>query len=674
MKLISERTLSAASLILLPALMMAQTRVPYRERILNADGTMNWREWEAIARSYHSEQSLQWRLGPSAAELNVTPATPVPTVPQPDPQGLWKAGLDAALANAFCVTSDKLPRNEAEEARLQDGGGGWQLSGQLLFAPSSTAPAEFRYGSANMRAFDGAMARKFNAQGELETRALCMRLRAEWTPDWWNRNNISTPSTPAVVRLKKALPDLPLPPVATARGDIQASITGFLAFSNGVIAWAGTGNDAYCGGFGDNTPCESYLQLPPGKVPTALALTGLNEFLVATVWDINTRRGQLAVIAVGPADPANVGPTHTGRYGWGVQSWPVIRGLKLLGFVDLPMSAPTSVSVSISAGGQKFRGFNTWYEDLNQQKVRDEWLARNCPVVMYPDCLREGIWKQLARAGYAIVASRAENRVSFVDLRPLLAYYRKMYLTTEANWQQTANSNQGPGPNQWPYTFDAVPEQKPRIVATMRVMQPTAVVARKFVEGTNARAGFQGGAWHERFYHAWVASMDGTLQQFDVKALVDDRFTAQVSSTPIRTLKVGLNPVQIAEPILGSSPADDLYVVSRASREVHAFTYRGEPLGVLRDSRLVDPVGITIGPNGAGYGGSGAGYAIGARVLTILDYNGQQVHDYGMYLPGGDAEQWPFRNPVTGQRDLFQHGYSNRLPGKPFQYTFDEVI
>lgn len=652
----------------------AQTRIPYRERILNVDGTINWREWEYIARNFHTEQALQWRLGPTANELNFIPATPPPTIPQPDPQGLWKGGLDASLANAFCVTSDRLPRSEAEEARLQDGGGGWQLSGQLLFAPQPSAPPEFRFGAANMRAFDGAMARKFNARGELETRALCMRLRAEWTPDWWNRNNISTPTTPVVARLKQAIPDLPLPPVATARGDIQASITGFLAFSNGVIAWAGTGNDPYCGGFGGNTACESFLRLPPGKIPTALAVTGLNEFLFATVWDVNTRRGQLAVIAVGPEDPANIGPQHTGRYGWGVQSWPLIRGLKLLGFVDLPMSAPNSLSVSISAGGEKFRGFEDWHENLNIQSVRDRWHARNCPVVMYPDCLRTDIWKQLARAGYAIVASRAENRVAFVDLRPLLSYYRRMYLTTESNWVQTSNANQGPGPNQWPYTFDFAPEQRPRVVSTLRINQPSAVIARKLTEGTSARSGYFGDPWHERFYQAWVASMDGTVQLFDVRSLVDDRFTPQVSTTPRRTIRVGLNPVQIAEPIKGSSPNDDLFVVSRASREIHVFTYRGESLGVLRDSRLVDPVAITIGPNGGGYGGAGAGYAFWARVLTILDYNGQQVHDYGMHIPGGDAEQWPYRNPTTGQIDPFQHGFTNRLPGKPFQYSFDEVI
>lgn len=674
MKAIQFQSLFAGLLLLGSAIASGQSRIPYRERIMNSDGTMNWREWESIARNFHTETALQWRLGPTAVELNGAPTAPPPTIPQPDPQGLWRGGLDATLANNFCVTSDKLPRNEREESLLQDGGGGWQLSGQMLFSPSPSAAPEFRFGSANMRAFDGAMARKFNANGVLETRALCMRMRAEWTADWWNRNNISTPSTPVVTRLKQAIPDLPLPPVATTRGDIQASITGFLAFSNGVIAWAGTGNDPYCSGFGGNTACESYLKLPEGKVPTALALTGLNEFLLATVWDINTRRGQLAVIAVGSADPANIGDTHTGRHGWGVQSWPIIRSLKLLGFVDLPMSAPTSLSVSIAAGGMKFRGFDDWHENLNLESVRRQWLARNCPVVPYPDCLRTDIWKQLARAGYAIVASRAENRVSFVDLRPLLAYYRKMYLTTEANWVQTANANQGPGAQQWPYTFEAVPEQRPRVVSTIRVTQPTAVIARKLAEGTNARAGYQGDAWHERFFHAWVASMDGTLQQFDVKRLVDDRYPAQVSATPLRVLKVGLNPVQIAEPIVGSSPADDLFVVCRASREIHSLTYKGDLLGVLRDSRLVDPVAITIGPNGAGYGGSGAGLAMWARVLTILDFNGQQVHDYGMYLPGADAEQWPFRNPVTGLKDLFQHGFSNPVPGKPFQYTFDEVI
>ena len=507
-----------------------------------------------------------------------------------------------------------------------------------------------------------------------------MRIRPGWYGDWWNRNNVSTPRTPVVDRLKAADPSLPLPAIATARGEIQSSVTGFLAFQNGVIAAAGTGNDAYCNGFATGTACEGSIKLPEGKVPTALALTAMNEFLFATVWDIKTRRGQLAVIAVGPDDPANIGPSGTGRYGWGAQSWPTIKGLKLLGFVDLPMAAPTSLSVSISTGSQKFRGFQTWTEDLRQQSIRDAWYQRQWD--------REGVdvqWRKMASAGYAIVASRAENRVSIVNLRPLLAYYRKMYLTTQFNFDQTANDRQGPAASQWPYTFDFAPEQKPVVLGSLAIPQPTAVYAPKRSEGTNSLSGWDGLDWNFRYRQAWVASFDGTVRVFDVTSIGDPTLTPVMPRTPKFTLRVGVNPVQITSPISSVTPNDEVFIVSRGTREIATFSYKGSPVSVLRDSRLIDPVFVTIGPDGAGYGGRGPGKAMGAKVLTVLDFNGKTVHDYGMYTPNYPAayqpgrldswfvEQWPFLSP-SGVLQPYQYGYGEVLPGKPFQFSFDEVI
>lgn len=548
------------------------------------------------------------------------------------------------------------------------------MSGQLLFNPDADAPKAFTYGSANMRNFDGALAAIKNTQGELETRALCMRLRAEWYPDWWNRNNISTPTTPVVERLKKEMPDLPLPPVATARGEVQVSVTGALAFQNGVIAVAGTGNDSYCNGFADGTPCETSIKLPDGKVPTALAQTAMNEFLFATVWDVKARKGQLAVIAMGSDGPSSVSVAHNGRRGWGTQSWPTIHGMKLLGFVDLPMVAPTSLSVSLSTGTGSFRGTDDWYDNLSRQSVRDAWYNRK-----WNDGTQETMWKQLAGAGYAVVASRAENKVAFVDLRPLVNYYRTMYLTSQANWDQTAQANQGPNANQWPYTFTYAPAQTPKVLATLEAPQPTAVYARQRSSGTNGRAGFEGLDWMEKYKHTWVASMDGTLRQYDVESLGNPTLTPKAPSV-IRTVKVGPNPTQLAGPIKGDVRNDDLFVVSRGSRAVHVLDFKGTPLGVLRDTRMQDPVFVAVGANGAGYGGAGAGKAIGARVLTVLDYEGKQVHDYGMYVenvPGRtdpwSDEQWPYLGP-DGKKQQFQHGFSNKLDGKPFMFSFDEVI
>jgi len=656
----------------------------WRELILNADGTINAAEYRRVAEAYNTEEMLNYRLGPTYADVFPNATETVPTVYQPDPNGLWKGGVNKALADKFCQTPDKLIQSDAPGGYGDGygGGGGWIVSGQMLFLPDANAPQEFRAGAANMRAFDGALAIR-SSDGNAQ--ALCMRMRAEWRPDWWNRNNISTPTASAIPRIEARYPNLPFPPVATARGQIQTSVTGVLAFRNGVIGAAGTGNDAYDG---IGSLAAPVLQLPPGKIPTALALTAMNEFLFATVWDVNTQRGQLAVIAVGPEDPSNIGPADTGRYGWGVQSWPNLRGLKLLGFVDLPMAAPDSLGVSLSTGTQKFRGFETWRgPELRTQSGRDAWNQRS--GLAYDAFLGDDqYWKLLAGAGYAVVGSRAENRVALIDLRPLLSFYRSMYLTTQANWDQTANTNQGPGPNQWPYTFEFRPEQRPTVLGTIEVTQPTAVFAWQKRAGTNTLSGWEeNGRWNQLGKIVTIASMDGTIRQYNVESLVDPTLTPAMPTAPLRTWQAGFNPTQITAPLAGASRTDDLYVVSRSTRRVYIYNYKGEQHGVLADSRLVDPVFLTIGPNLAGFGGAGKDRSLNAQTLTILDYNGKIVHDYGFridnyparYQPGRmdvslTQEQWPFLGPDGRTVQQFQYGWGNPLPGKPFTFSMDEVI
>lgn len=675
----------------------------WRELVVNGDGSINGNEYVRVANNYNTAEIMDYRLGPTAADFGSAASDDNrPTIYQPDAQGLWKGGTDRAYADQTCRTSEGLPRSEAEEAALQDEGGGWIESGQMLYLPDANAPAQERTGVANARAFDGAQSVKYVRNGDgsfkldangnriIQKIALCMRMRTGIYGDWWNRNNISAPTTPVVTRLLQQYPDLPLPAIATARGEIQASITGFLAFRNGVIAAAGTGNDSYCNGFGDGTACETSIQLPAGKVPTALALSAMNEFLFVTVWDTARRQGQLGVIAVGPADPANIGPGATGRNGWGVQSWPTIRALKLLGFIDLPMAAPNTLSVALNSGTQKYRGFSSWAGDgLNTQAVRDEWNRRSLlsPTAFLPDT---EYFKLLSATGYAVVGSRAENKVAIVDLRPLTDFYRRMYLTTQANWDQTANSNQGPGDNQWPYAFTFRPEQRPVVLGALSITQPTAVYARQRRSGTNTLSGWDTNDWNELSKLVTIASMDGTVRQYDVSGLMDPTKTSVMPTSPVRQWQAGANPTQIATPIAGAARTDDLFIVSRGERMIRIFSYKGDPVATLNDKRLVDPVFVTIGQNLAGYGGRGQNLAMWANVITVLDYNGKLTHDYGMFINAYDVaydprrgnspndpltpEEWPFLAADGRTRQPFQYGFGNPVAGKPFMFTIDEVI
>ncbi|MCU0676962.1 MAG: hypothetical protein MUE69_29765, partial [Myxococcota bacterium] len=578
---------------------------------------------------------------------------------------------DRDLADRFCVTSDRLPRNEAEEAMLYDGGGGWIFSGQLLFVPDPShadyEPA-FRFGSANARAFDAAMAR-IDEGGTLVTRALCMRMRAEWQPDWWNRNAISTPTTPPTQLMAERDPTLPLPPIATARGEQQTSVTGFLAFQNGLITVAGTGNDTYTSISDRPYPT---VRLPEGMVPTALASTPGNEFVLATVWDVPNRRGGVAVIVAGPGDEPATVPD-----GFGTHSWPTVLELKYLGFVELPFAAPMAISVTHSAAMDNLRGTRV-VEDgalLSTQAQRD--LYREIPWNDASD-LR---YRNVAQAGFALISSRAENRVAVVDLRRLFQFYRSMYLTTPANWEATREGNQGPGPRQWPYTFEGEPSQVPEVLGVFEVPQPTAVYASQRATGTNVRA--PDGNESAGYGYGLVASLDGTVRMFDLTSVGDPTQIASLPATPRTTVTVGPNPTQITSPLDGDGRTDDLFVVARGGRAIHVFDYRLRPIDVLRDGRMVDPVYVTLGSNGAGFGGSGPDFATNARVLTVLDHRGQQVVDYTMRVGGRfdasfdgeqqDAEEWPHVD-ASGSPVRFLHGYSNPLPGRPFMFTVDEVI
>lgn len=652
----------------------------WRELILNADGTINWSEYARVAGNYHTAEMVSYRLGPSAVDYGEP--EPAAAIYQPEPNGLWKGGLNRALADRFCQTSERLIQSDSPTGYGDGfgGGGGWIWSGQLLFAPDSNAPAELSAGVANARAFDGAMATRAS---DGSTQALCMRMNASWYADWWNRNNISAPTTPAVANLRRRDAALPLPAIAIARGDIQNSVTGFLAFQNGVIAAAGTGNDSYSG---IGNLVEPVVRLPAGKVPTALALSAMNEFLLVTVWDAAQRKGQLGVIAVNPEDPANIGPQDTGRYGWGVQSWPTVRSLKLLGFIDLPVAAPNTLSVTLSTGTMKFRGFNEWRgTGLNTQAERTRWLERsNLPFDTFIP--QTEYWRLLASAGYAVMGSRAENKVVIVDLRPLMRFYRDQYLTTQAKWDETANSNQGPGDAQWPYSFAHKPEQRPVVLGTLDVVQPTAVFARQLRSGTNTLSGWDRLSWNHLSTLLTVASLDGTVRQFDVRSLIDPARSPVMPTEPVRSWRVGRNPVQVTTPIAGAVRTDDLYIVSRGTREVGIYSYKGDRHAVLKDRRLKDPVNLIIAQQGAGYFGAGKNLALQAQGLAILDHEGRTVHVYGMFIPNYPAtyqpgrldsfwvEQWPYAGPDNPAVQPFQYGTGRTMPGKPFAFSIDEVI
>jgi len=658
----------------------------WSERILNADGTINQAEYRAVANSYNAEATLQYRLGPTAADFGFTDQPARLWGPDPTEYGLWPSGILPANNPGEpekCVRSENLPRSDQEARARGMEGPGWLFGGAHAFVPDDPNHPDLRFGVGNTSGGDGVV---FEPSG-----GLCMRMRARWYNDWWTRNNIAAPANPQIRTLAGQRPDLPLVPVAIARGRANANQISFAAFRDGTIAPMVIGNSAP--ERFDPTP----VQLPAGMVPTALAVTPYNEFLVVTVWDTNTVSGKLAFIALRPRQMALGSPTQTPntRWYWGLPGAWTNLGMKLLGFVDLPMAAPTSVDVSNHVVLGNPRGNsdndNPAFGDLSRQSARDLWRG----VSPYYEI--QNFWRQSAQAGYAVVASRAEDLVTFVDMGPLYRYYREMYLTTQANFNRTVDSSTT-DPQKWPFTFAVEPRQRPLVSTSIRVDQPTSVSAGI---QTTTIAGIDRSTWFgesgtpgwspnenwpgyptpispERIFarrRAFVASMDGTVRIFDVAGLnfPNAPNAGTVPSTPIGSFQVGRNPTFGFTNGLSTAP-DDLFLVSRGDRSITFAFPNGQIQGVLRDSRLVDPVGVAVSLNQSGFGGSGPGRAASAHTLSVVDFNGKQILTYAVERRRGapHPEQWPFTTPSGPS--LFLFGSAAPFPGKPFMIDNEEII
>jgi hypothetical protein len=408
-------------------------------------------------------------------------------------------------------------------------------------------------------------------------------------------------------------------PVGVARGMHTWSNCGVIVFANGLVCSAGT-----CTAVGTNPT----LRLPEGKLPTALSVTGRNEFALITVVDIKAkpRKAQLAVIALTGCKP---GFAHEWQAPHpGLPSVAMIAGMKLLGFVDLPgMAVPTAVSGVGEFGGERLADPKSG----NIGSFRD--------YDMSTEGARNYFRGYASGAGWAVVAATYEDKVAFVDLQPLFQYYRGMYCTTAENYRKTCD--QGPAPKQWPYTFEAEPGQQPVVVKTMRVPEPTAVLAGF---GTKDRA------------RAYVASRDGKVAVFKVGGLATDAPAAADEIGQVETVQVGRNPVSLAYQRYSS---DEVIAVSRGDRELAWIKTAGSGSTVvrrLRDSRLTDPVQCEVVET----------HGIETALLTVCDFAGQKIVNYRYgelrFATNGGAK---FGMGEKGG-DPFECGGLLEFPGPPF--------
>ncbi len=418
-------------------------------------------------------------------------------------------------------------------------------------------------------------------------------------------------------------------------------VNSIMAFQNGLLGTAGS----------NTAGSQNTAQLDAGNVPTAVAVTNSGEFALVTVWDTANVRGRVAVVAL----------SEKGTRNWGGAARPGLPNfgnwgfMKIIGYVDLPgMAAPTDISVTtgvhtesmhrlFTSAGQDF--ITSDDIDLSNESLRQTFAPGGVNTDSF------------AQAGVAVVTSKSERKVSFIDLKPLFAYYRSMYFGSRSNFDKTATVGQGA--SQWPYAFSAAASQVPTVIKTVALAnRPTAV-----------KVNVSGGV-----NRAWIATEDGTLHFY---SLGDYAFGGNASPDAIRetgSVAVGKNPTHIAywkqdatKPEQGTDAINTgVIVVSRGERKIDWVNFSpdnngGSILRTLRDSRLVDPVSAEDNDN----------HGTESHLLTVADYSGKQIanYRYGPVVYHTNRSGTCAPPSGCGMAGQFQFGGALALPGKAFQVT-----
>lgn len=578
-------------------------------QVVGADGKVDAAAYAKVARLY-GQQSIGERLGPTYEQLNPNAKDDRPTLYRPPSKtcelSFANKNSPYELGRDGCMPDDDY----------------WSDGGQVAYVPDDPAR-------------DPGVDRVQTFAYYNHVFALSPRLDfASGTPhpDPQTREN----------DYKTLLGHFPQHPIAMVRDYGMLQNEALVVYREGLLGVLGTQTSRN----GNERPYPG-LMLPPNKVPTSLAVTASNEFAIISVWDTDTQHGQLAIVAL----EAKFLPFHT----WGYMALPnqgSFSDFKLLGYVDLPMSAPTSVSATSNGfwGGPS----QTANKVLSQIDLNDDGTR---------DGLSKGDygWSTIiSNNGYAIVASKSENKVAIVDLTPLFKYVRTSYLSSRESFLATTK-NRGSGPGQWPATFTEKPELTPKVVWQETVEKPTAVLA-----------GIRLDRWSQDRFKAYVASEDGTIHILDTSPLMaqfDWEKKGQLGE--IGTFKVGRNPVSMVFarfgegglPLIGKDRFDrplscdplnnTFYVACRGDREVDAVVTwegKGAVYRKIRDTRMGDPVAVSVGSRG--------------YIVTVADYNGKKILSFRI---GGLADRHGryYGAGEDGKADLEFCGDMPVL-GKPF--------
>ncbi len=441
-------------------------------------------------------------------------------------------------------------------------------------------------------------------------------------------------------------------PVATGRcvGDTSFCAEGIVAFQNGVIATVGGSNTA------NNS---STVKLPANKVASGVAMTNGGEFALVTVWDTSALKGQVAVVALAGLCDGCAIDKPSGWYNWwnewmgvypGLPNMGNIAFMKILGYVDLPgMTAPTEIAAT------------TGLDQYNGMQVGGIFMGNpSSPLTSNWQSFASGggNYGRYAKGGVAVVISKSEQKVAFIDLKPLFSYVNSVYFSSNVG----ATSNLGQAANQWPYTFDQVASQMPTVIKTVSLgARPTAV--RTTMAANSPRA--------------WIATQDGTLHIYSLDGYAAGSKVTSPSSSAVGEVGtvtgIGRNPTSLAtskgEPSGGVDAMNQQVIVgSRGDNKISwvRFASNGNSGSVVRTiqhNQLTDLLAVEDVDN----------YSNANNLVSVADYAGKAIRNYRygpVVFSDGGACPPPNGCPTNG---AVEYGGAMALPGKPFQMISAKV-
>jgi hypothetical protein len=405
---------------------------------------------------------------------------------------------------------------------------------------------------------------------------------------------------------------------------------GIMIFPDGLLG--ATGNQTS----GDTKP---YFELPPSKVPTAVAVTTQNEFAFVTIWDKEAITAQIAVFALRADKPEAFSIPY-----FGLANEAGFSAIHFMGYIDLPdMKTPTAIAVSGDNGntpGGHVPGFEYGNQTDPTKNIMTSVDARNA-------LKREDYERRVPMAGQIVVASRWENKITFVDWRPLAQFVRTVYLGADDTIRQSAAAR-----DQWPFTFASAPDAKPVVVATLSTPHPTVVRIGNQPSGNEQDL--------RKPLKAWVGNLDGEVRIFDISSFAHDapRPIPESSIKELAMVQAGRNITSMTR-----QDSQSVLVTSRGDRRIEWVGIAQDDkkslriLRTLRDARFDDPVHVDSSDRGP--------------VVTVVDFGGKKLLNYRVGATENNGGKPPanYGCGVDGA-DVgctnFEFGGSFDLPGTPF--------